>query len=65
MIDTSFSIIDSLLSTGTYDRVRYCTKQGEPYSLGTSLFTIGADVAQYIRAHIERRSAQKVRPRTS
>lgn len=55
ILDAAFSIIDWLILTGKYDRVRYC-RGSTPYSLGTNIFRVGDEVNAYISTKIKKRS---------
>ena len=55
IIDAAFAIIDWLVLTGNYDRVRYC-RGSTPNSLGSSIFEVGDGVMAYISKQIKKRA---------
>lgn len=61
IIDSAFVIIDSLIATGRYVRVRYSCADNDPFALGTSIFRVSAPVSAYIREHIHKRSTTDVK----
>lgn len=55
IIDAAFAIIDWLVLTGNYDRVRYCAGS-TPHSFGSNIFKVGDDVMAYICTQIKKRA---------
>ena len=55
-IDAAFSIIDWLVLTGRYDRVRYCCDKANLFKLGTGIYDVGDSVIAYISSKIEVRA---------
>ncbi len=56
IIDKAFAIIDSMVASNRFTRVRYSCSKDDPFALGTSIFHVDATVLAYIREHIRRRA---------
>lgn len=55
LIDKSFAIIDKLVATRQYDRVRYSCTKTDKFSIGTSIFRVNPDVIKYIAKQLRQR----------